>query len=191
MTFEKVVTVPANVDEAWSLLMDIPRVGMCLPGVVSVDSSGEGVYTGVMNVRVGVIKVSFQGRIEIVEQDPAARVATMNVQGDDKRVRSAVNATMKMRLVPVGDDSVELHLMSETAVFGRLGELGQAVMLKKADQIMTEFASNLARELHRAEETSGSTTSTVVSVGLQSRRRSFVAKLRRLLRLDVTTDGGS
>ena len=107
----------------------------------------DDVYTGAMNVKVGVIKVSFQGRIEVVEQDAAAKLATMRVQGDDKRVGSAVNATMQMKLTTAGDGAVDLYVKSETAVFGKLGELGQAVMLKKADQIMAEFAANLAKEL--------------------------------------------
>jgi carbon monoxide dehydrogenase subunit G len=106
-----------------------------------------------MNVKVGAIKVKFQGRIEVTERDAAARRAAMRVQGDDKRIGGAMTSTVQMQLEELGEREVGLHVVSDTAVLGKLGELGQAVVLKKADQIMTEFAANVAEALGGAEET--------------------------------------
>jgi carbon monoxide dehydrogenase subunit G len=147
LEFEKHVVIPSTIEEAWTFLMDVPAVSRCLPGVESVEELGDDVYAGVMNVRVGAIKVKFQGRIEVTERDPVAHRAAMRVQGDDKRIGGAITATIQMQLTERTDHAVDLHVVSEAAVLGKLGELGQAVVLKKADQIMTEFAGNVAQAL--------------------------------------------
>jgi carbon monoxide dehydrogenase subunit G len=147
MNFEKRVSIPSTIEEAWEFLMDIPAVSRCLPGVESVEPLGDDAYAGVMNVKVGAIKVKFQGRIEVTERDAVARRAAMRVQGDDKRIGGAMTSTVQMQLEELGEREVGLHVVSETAVLGKLGELGQAVVLKKADQIMTEFAANVAAAL--------------------------------------------
>jgi carbon monoxide dehydrogenase subunit G len=152
MNFEKRVSIPSTIDEAWEFLMDIPAVSRCLPGVESVEPLGDDAYAGVMNVKVGAIKVKFQGRIEVTERDAEARRASMRVKGDDKRIGGAMTSTVQMQLEELGEREVGLHVVSETAVLGKLGELGQAVVLKKADQIMTEFAANVAEALSGAEE---------------------------------------
>jgi carbon monoxide dehydrogenase subunit G len=138
-------------DEAWEFLMDIPAVSRCMPGVESIERIGDDVYAGVMNVRVGAIKVKFQGQIEVTERDAQARRASMHVKGDDKRIGGAMTSTVQMQLEELGEREVGLHVVSETAVLGKLGELGQAVVLKKADQIMTQFAGNVAQALAEAE----------------------------------------
>jgi uncharacterized protein len=147
MDFEKHVVIPSTIDEAWTFLMDVPAVSRCLPGVASVEELGDDVYAGVMNVRVGAVKVKFQGRIEVTERDPVAHRASMRVQGDDKRIGGAMTATIQMQLTERREREVDLHVVSEAAVLGKLGELGQAVVLKKADQIMTQFAGNVAQAL--------------------------------------------
>jgi carbon monoxide dehydrogenase subunit G len=150
--FEKRVSIPSTIDEAWEFLMDIPAVSRCMPGVESIEQLGDDRYAGVMNVRVGAIKVKFQGQIEVTERDASVHRAAMRVQGDDKRIGGAMTSTVQMQLEELAEREVGLHVVSETAVLGKLGELGQAVVLKKADQIMTQFAANVAAALGAAEE---------------------------------------
>jgi carbon monoxide dehydrogenase subunit G len=147
VNFDKQVTIPASLDEAWAFLMDIPTVSRCLPGVESVEEIEPDVYGGVMKVKVGAIRVSFQGRIEVTERDREAHRAGLRVQGADNRIGSAMTATVEMQLESRSKDEVELRVTSEATVLGKLGELGQAVMLRKADQIMSAFADNVAQAL--------------------------------------------
>jgi carbon monoxide dehydrogenase subunit G len=52
-----------------------------------------------------------------------------------------------MTLVPRSPTETEMQIHTESSILGKLGEFGQAVMRKKADQIIAEFARNMAREL--------------------------------------------
>jgi carbon monoxide dehydrogenase subunit G len=58
-----------------------------------------------------------------------------------------VNAKATMTLVPKGDAETELQIHTDASILGKLGEFGQAVMRRKADQVMAEFAANMSREL--------------------------------------------
>ena len=147
MIFEKSVDIPVSMEEAWAFMMDIPAVSRCVPGVVSMEAVDQDAYTGIMNVKVGAIRISFRGRLDVIARDAAARRAALRVQGDDKRIGAAMRATVEMSLEPRSMNAVALHVRSEAAVLGKLGELGQAVMLRKADQIVTEFAQNMAHAL--------------------------------------------
>jgi carbon monoxide dehydrogenase subunit G len=43
-----------------------------------------------------------------------------------------------------GGDKTDVAIRTDANVMGKLGEFGQAVIRKKADQILQEFANNLS-----------------------------------------------
>ena len=145
MLIDHHITVPAPPERVWTFMMDIPAVSRCVPGVEDIREVDPRTYSGVMNVRVGPIAVRLDGRIILAELDEAARQARMDLQAADKRVNGAVNAHMRMHLLPTDiPESTEVQIHTDANVMGKLGEFGQAVIRKKADQIVQEFARNLS-----------------------------------------------
>jgi carbon monoxide dehydrogenase subunit G len=139
------ITVPAPPERVWAFMMDIPAVSRCVPGVDGVARIDDETYAGVMNVRVGPIAIKLDGRVILAERDEAAKQARMDLQAADKRVNGAVNAKMRMTLAPLeGGQQTELALQTDANIMGKLGEFGQSVIRKKADQIVQEFARNLS-----------------------------------------------
>jgi carbon monoxide dehydrogenase subunit G len=57
---------------------------------------------------------------------------------------------MSMQLAPGGDGTTAMSVHTDAAVLGKLGEFGQAVMRRKASQIMERFAHNVSAELRTA-----------------------------------------
>ena len=55
------ITVPAPIDEAWALILDVERVAPCLPGA-SVEQAEDDQYKGSMKVKIGPIVSTFNGR---------------------------------------------------------------------------------------------------------------------------------
>jgi carbon monoxide dehydrogenase subunit G len=145
MLIEQRITVPAPPERVWAFMMDIPAVSRCVPGLDNVARIDDQTYSGVMNVRVGPIAVKLDGRVLLAERDEAARQARMDLQAADKRVNGAVNARLRMALASLEDGaSTDVSLQTDANVMGKLGEFGQAVIRKKADQILQEFARNLS-----------------------------------------------
>jgi len=125
-------------------MMDIPAVSRCVPGVDGVAQIDATTYAGVMSVRVGPIQIKLDGRVILAERDDAGRQARMDLQAADKRVNGAVNAKMRMQLAPAEGGQTDLEIHTDANVMGKLGEFGQSVIRKKADQIVQEFATNLS-----------------------------------------------
>jgi carbon monoxide dehydrogenase subunit G len=151
MILDHRVTVPATPERTWAFLMDIPQMATCVPGVETVTETGPGVYTGILGVRVGPVRVRLEGRVRVTEQDPTAKTARLEVEATDRRIRGAVSAWSAMLLEPRDDGSTDLVVHTEASVLGKLGQFGQAVLRKKADQLVGEWASNLGRALAAAE----------------------------------------
>jgi carbon monoxide dehydrogenase subunit G len=147
MILDQQVTVAASSERVWAFLMDVPSVARCVPGVESVEQRGEDEYAGALRVRIGPINVLLEGKVAVLERNAEDRRATMRVDAVDRRIRGAVNATSTMQLEPLDDDTTRLSVHTDAAVLGKLGEFGQGIMRRKADQIIQEFASNLSRQI--------------------------------------------
>lgn len=157
MIVDQQITIDAPIQDVWEFMLDIPSVARCVPGVQSVSKGGEDSYIGAMKVKVGPIGATLEGRVRLVEQDPETRQARMDVEAADKRLRSAVNARMSMRMEERVGGSTEVFMHTDASVLGKLGEFGQAVMKRKANQILDEFARNVSTEL----STQGASSRTV------------------------------
>ena len=141
------VTVPASPDEAWALLMDIPRVATCVPGMESVHEAAPDTYAGVIGIRVGPVAVRLEGQVKVVVEDASKREALMQIEATDRRIRGAVSAKSSVKLEPREDGHTDLVVHSEASIFGKLGQFGQAVLKKKADQLVGEWADCVARQV--------------------------------------------
>jgi len=147
MILDQTITVQAPVDRVWDFLMDIPAVSTCLPGVESFEQIDPDTYQGAIKIKVGPIGVRLQGKVTVAERDRENLRSRLDVTAAEKRISSTVNAKATMTLVPKGDSVTELQIHTDASILGKLGEFGQAVMRRKADQVMAEFAGNMQKAL--------------------------------------------
>lgn len=147
MIIEQRITLEAPPERVWDFMMDVPAVGRCVPGVESVTPLDGDRYGGVLNVKIGPISARLEGTLTLAERDRDAWRARMDAQANDRRVGSAVNAKMTMRLEPLPDGRTDLAVRTDAAVLGKLGQFGQAVIKRQADRMMAEFATNVSRAL--------------------------------------------
>ena len=150
MNLSHKITVAAPRAKLWEFLMDIPRVGKCIPGVESVEALGDNRYKGTVKQRVGPIAVTLDGVMTIVEADEQAGRAAMTAEGSDKRIGGAVRAKMTMQVRELSPNETELSVDTDANIGGRLGEFGGAVIKKKADQTMEQFAKNISTQVGAA-----------------------------------------
>jgi uncharacterized protein len=147
MKFEQIIDLPgASPDKVWNFVMDIPSMAKCIPGCEGVEDLGNNQYKATVKIKVGPIGLSLASNISIVEKDEVNRTASMLVEAADKRVGGAVKATMAMKLTPEGEGT-KLEVSTDANVMGRIGDFGQPVIRKKADQTLQEVAENLRKAL--------------------------------------------
>ncbi|NQW22050.1 MAG: hypothetical protein HQ475_01245 [SAR202 cluster bacterium] len=147
MKLESRAIVPASREATWALVMDIPRAASCIPGVKEVTPDGEGGYQATLQARIGPMGMNLSGKITIVSQDADAGVASFLVEANDRRVGGGVKTDMTMRLTVKSPTETELEIISDTTFMGRLGELGQPIIRRKARNTLEEFSRNLSKLL--------------------------------------------
>lgn len=147
MILDQKVVVHADVNKVWDFLMDMPAVSACVPGVESFEKIDDDTFLGALKVRVGPIGVTLSGKVIVVERDREHHRSRMDVQAAEKRLNSAVSAHATLSLAVLSESETEIQIHTETSILGKLGEFGQAVMRKKADQILAEFARNMVKAI--------------------------------------------
>jgi carbon monoxide dehydrogenase subunit G len=147
MIIEQQLVIHAPTDRVWEFTMDLPGIARCVPGFESIEQLDENTYVGSVRAQVGPVAVRLNGKVWVAERNRQDLLARMNVEAADRRIRGAVNAKMSMRLEPTGTAMTAMAVHTDAAILGKLGEFGQAVVRRKASQIMQQFASNVSREL--------------------------------------------
>lgn len=145
MQLENRCLVPADLDTTWGLVTDLPRVAACVPGVQEVRPVGRNNFQATMKVRVGPVSLNLSGTILILSQDQEKREAIFRVEAADRRVGGSVRADVSMRLREQPEGQTELAIITDAALMGKLGELGQPIIRHKARTTMDDFARNLAK----------------------------------------------
>ncbi len=160
MILDQKVVIPAPPERVWELMMDVPAVASCMPGAESIKKINEDEYIGTLRVRIGKIAVRLEGKVTVVDRDRDAWSAGMKVEAVDRKIRGSVAAKSTMTLHPQGNGATELAVHADASILGKLGEFGQAVMRRKADQIVGEFARNLARKIEPSDAAAPAVTPT-------------------------------
>jgi carbon monoxide dehydrogenase subunit G len=146
LKFEQTVELPAPIEKVWAFVMDVPSMAKCIPGVESVTDLGNEKYAVVMKIRVGPIGLTLQSELSVVEKDEVNHTAALRVDAADKRVGGAVKATMTTRLEANGTGT-KMQVETDAQVLGRIGDFGQPIIRKKADQMLKEVSDNLKKAL--------------------------------------------
>ena len=93
------------------------------------------------------MSVSLSGTVKVEEQNEDEGRARYVVEASDRRIGGGVKTDMLVRVNRISQAETELVIETDTTFMGRLGELGQPVIRRKAQSAIEEFAKNLARQL--------------------------------------------
>jgi uncharacterized protein len=147
MNLSNEITVPAGIDEAWDLMLDVERVAPCLPGASIEDSEGDE-YKGSMKVKIGPIVSIFKGTLRIDEANEEDRRAVMSAKARDSRGKGSAHATITSTLEPAGEGT-RVTVETDLRVTGPAASFGRGVMQDVSAMLMTQFAACLASKLGR------------------------------------------
>lgn len=140
-------TVHLPPDQAWDILIDLPRMTALLPGARLVEVDGA-VHKGEMKVRVGPLTANYEGEVHFVERDPKARRAVLRAEGRDAR-QGPATATITATLHPAVTGTRVL-LATDLSVAGKVAQFGRSVLADISVKLTAEFADRLGTDL-RAE----------------------------------------
>ncbi len=142
MKLENEFTVPAPVDRAWEVLLDLERVAPCLPGA-AIDGREGDAHTGTMTVKIGPITARYKGTVKIEESDEQAHRAVMRAQARDARGQGTAAATITSSMEAVADGT-RVRVETDMRITGPAAQFGRGVMQDVSAKMMGRFAECLA-----------------------------------------------
>ncbi len=144
MKLAHVSTVAAPMGRVWDVVMDVPRAASCVPGVSAVTPLGPDRFKGSLLVQIGPIRLVLDGEIAVVARDDVGHRASLRADAKDARLGGTVRAIVEIALTERAE-GCELRIASDVQIGGRIGEFGQPVIQRKADQLLAQFARCLAK----------------------------------------------
>lgn len=145
MRLDHSFTVPVGLDEAWRVLLDVPRVAPCMPGAALTEFDGEA-FTGTVKVKVGPIVLTYTGKGRFVERDEEAHRVVMEASGRDTRAAGTASATVTAVLVPDGNQT-RVDVATDLVVTGRPAQFGRGMLADVGGRLVGQFADCLASEI--------------------------------------------
>lgn len=138
-------TVPVPVDEAWKVLLDLPRIAPCMPGA-TLTAVEDDTFTGTVKVKLGPINLTYQGKGRFVERDEAAHRLVIEASGRDARAAGTAAATVTATLAPEGE-TTRVDVVTDLTVTGRPAQFGRGMLADVSGKLLGQFAECLADTL--------------------------------------------
>ncbi len=134
-------------------------VARCMPGAELHEVRGDELI-GSITVRLGPMKIKYEGFASVVEQDISLRRIVSEGSAKDRRGGGTAKATVSATLVEDNGGTV-VNVDTELAITGRPAQMGQGLIQDVAGQVIDQFADCLQAELSggRDGESTGSSKS--------------------------------
>lgn len=150
MKLESSFEVPATRDEAWSLLMDVPRVVPCMPGTTLKEEVSENQWRAEMAVKLGPISMVFDTTVVREDSDEAAGSVVLAATAKEKRARGRAQASIESRLTENGD-ATRVDILTNLTLGGPVAQYGRGIVQDVSEQMVQQFGTNLQAQLRRDE----------------------------------------
>lgn len=143
MQFVSTFDVPTPIDEAWTLLGDIPKIAPCLPGA-RVRPLGDDNYEGEVSVKVGPIRAGYSGQAMVTRRDEQNHVMVLEGKGSESGGKGTASAVITLSLTAGGPTKTAVEVTTDLTITGRLAQFGRSAMADVSQRLVAQFATNLA-----------------------------------------------
>jgi uncharacterized protein len=141
MKLENAFTIDAPVEEVWTTMLDLERVAGCVPGSEVLGPSSDGGLEANIRIKVGPMSMKYRCVVAIVQEDGASHRAVMQAKAREAQGQGTAKADMLMH---VHDGSpVEVSIITDLDVSGRVAQMGRGVMQDVAGRVIADFAKAL------------------------------------------------
>jgi carbon monoxide dehydrogenase subunit G len=141
-------TRPANL---WKMLMDTETLSKIIPGLTTLEKTGDFSYKSVLELKAGPISTTFTGNAQmegIIEQ----KKFTLKMQQSNKMGNA--NSIMNVELIPVNETETQVVFGGEIKMTGLLATMGQPILSSVANMLTKQFFANLDHELAKQQTAS-------------------------------------
>jgi len=183
MLIKNTFEVAEPLEKVWAFFGNVPQVAACLPGAELTDDLGNDAYAGTVGVRMGPVKLQFDGKAKILERDDAAKRMVIDAAGADQKGRGQAAMTITANLASAGTGTA-VSLDQDLQLSGAAAQYGRGMIQDVTTVLMGQFAANMQQRigaLERGEslENVRASSASGLSIGLQAARLALMRVFRR------------
>ena len=138
--------VAQPVERVWTFFDDIPQVAACLPGAELTDDLGNDTYAGRVAIRMGPVKLQFNGTAQITERDDAGKRLVVNANGADEKGRGQAAMLVTATLSRAAQGTA-VGVVQDLQLSGAAAQYGRGMITDVSSVLMRDFAANLQRRI--------------------------------------------
>jgi carbon monoxide dehydrogenase subunit G len=131
-------TTEKPLDESWASILDLDHVVSSVEGGRVVESTGPTSAKAEIKVKMGAMSLSYNGTVDVLEQDDAARRAVMRVKSREVGGQGFANATVVFTLADGGGT-----IDTTAQVTGKAASMGEGVIVGVLDALIADFATKI------------------------------------------------
>ena len=151
MYLENSFDVPARPEQAWDLLMDVPRVIPCMPGAELTETIDETTWKARMDVKLGPMSLTLDTNVQREEADRGAMRAVLAASARDTRGRCDGRAKIESTLIEQ-DGGTRVQIKTDLVLSGALAQTGRGLVAAVSAQMVQSFADCLKAQLAGSED---------------------------------------
>lgn len=176
--------VAQPVDKVWAFFGDVQQVAACLPGAQLTEELGDDTYGGGVGIRMGPVKLDFDGIARIVERDDDTRRMVIDASGADRKGRGQAAMTVTAALSPAGGGT-RVQLDQDLQLSGAAAQYGRGMIADVTTVLMGQFADNARARIDAVERGESpdavgtARPASALSLGLQAARLALTRVFRR------------
>ena len=133
----------ATRERIWNLLMDPEALARITPGVDRLEVVDEDMYRAVADIKIGPVKGSFAGDVEVAEKNEPS---SFTLKVDQKSKIGNAKADIAIFLEGEGE-TTHVSFDGKVRLSGLLARTGQRVISGVANKLANQFFEGLEQEL--------------------------------------------
>lgn len=154
MNIETDFTITRPPAETYALLLQLEDVAPCFPGAELGAERPDGSREVRVTVRLGPMKLAYDGDVRIAERDDAALRAVLAGNAREARGAGSASATITMRVEPHGTGSRVLAA-ADVDLTGRAAQMGKGIVEDVARRLVGDMAACLESRFATAPAAAG------------------------------------
>jgi len=131
-------SVNAPRQQVFDRLIDPESIAGCLPGVEKLDKIGDNEYSMSMNVGIGMVKGTYDGKVRLSNMN-APSDYQMYVEGTGRP--GFIKGTGTVRLADGADGTTDIEYEGDVEVGGPVGSVAQRMLGGVANRMVGQFFS--------------------------------------------------
>jgi uncharacterized protein len=146
MEIRETFRLDAPRDRVAAVLVDVPVVAECVPGVQDVTQQEDGAWSAVLAAQLGPIKARFAGSIAVDDSDAPERLRAKG-SGSDRGTGSQAQVSMEATLTEDDAGGTTVDIVADVVIRGRLGQFGTGIIRATAQEMTKVFVECLGARL--------------------------------------------